>query len=656
MKTPIILTISAALFIPIGAHAQAIDSVRLPDVVVSATKTPSDRSRLGVPVTVITGADMRAKGITRVVDALRETAGVSIVQNGSVGSVNTIFMRGGESRYTKVLLDGVPLNAPGGFIDLSHLTTDNVERIEIVRGASSVVHGADAVAGVIQIFTRSGGGASRSSISARAGSLGTREVELTTAGQGGLSSYSLGGGYHATDGIYAFNNAYKNGTLSGSLAVPIEKIANFRVVTRYTTAEYHYPTDYTGQPVDTNSYRVQHRLVTSVQAERDLGANVRAVITGGGNDVSDLTEEIQVPFGSSTRMNIASRSIVFRRFGDARISARFADDMNITFGTVYQREREAASNLERPLGGTYAETGSFTAARTNAAFYGEVLGRPIERVSYTLSARLDRNSDFGNFYTHSTGLSVQALRSTRMRASYGTAFNAPSFAQMRPTLYTVASPDLDAERSTSWQVGIEQTIGSGLTIGGTLFRQSYTQMIQYVPGGPPSFMGSFANLAGATANGSELEAIADASAWSARLRGVVLRANYSEVRPRVRSLSAAYNGSLKVGDALIRRPTHSANMSVSVARKAWDVSAIVNRVGRRPDVDFSQFPSPTLTLDSYTKLDAAGSLGLEFLQYGKWAATWRAENLTGKKYQDVIGFRAPGRSVFVGLRWGSHAR
>lgn len=642
--------------LPVAALSQAGDSMSLPIVVVSATKAPSDKAKLSVPVTIISGAELRAKGITRVVDALREVPGLSVVQNGSTGSVTSIFLRGGESRYTKVLLDGVPLNAPGGYIDFSHLTTDNIERIEIVRGPSSVVHGADAVVGVIQIFTRAGGGTAQSSASARTGSLGTREVELSTAGQYASSAYSLGGGFHSTDGLHPFNNEYKNGTLSGSLSIPVEKVANFRVATRYTAAEYHYPTDYTGAPVDSNSYRVQHRLITSVQAEREFTSQVRAAISAGGNDLHDLTEDIQVPFGSTSQLNVASRSVVFRRFGDARITLDLPLDANLTVGAAYQREREAAANLQRPIGGTWSEKGSFSAARTNSAFYTELLGTALGRIFYNVSGRFDRNSDFGNFQTHSAGLSVSALPQTRVRASFGTAFNAPSFSQLRPTLYTVGSPNLDAERSSTWQVGIEQGITRGVTVGGTLFRQKFNRMIQYVFGGPPTFKGSYANLAAASANGSELEAAVNLSAWNANLRGVTLKANYTEVRPRVTSLDASYFGSLKVGDALIRRPTHSANVSVSIVRPFWDISAIGNRVGRRPDVDFAQFPSPTVTLDAYSRVDVAGSYSLRAIRLGSWAATVRSENVANTRYEDVLGFEAPGRTIYVGLRWGSLQR
>ncbi len=653
MKNQLLFALSAGCLTASFSHAQSTDSIRLPNVVVSATKSPSDKSRLGVPVTIISGVELRARGITRVVDALREAPGISIVQNGSVGSIASVFLRGGESRYTKVLLDGVPLNAPGGYIDLSHLTTDNIERIEIVRGPASVVHGADAVVGVIQIFTKAGGGASRSLVSARAGSLGTKEVDATTSGQAGSAAYSLGGGFHTTDGIFPFNNEYRNGTLSGSISVPVQNVADVRVVGRYTTAEYHYPTDYTGAPVDTNSYRVQHRLIASIQADRAINENLRAVITGGANDLYDLSEDIAVPFGSKSPVNSADRSVVFRRFGDARLTAHLPVNATLTFGTAYQREREAAANLERPIGGTRRETSSFSAARTNAAFYSELLGTAAERVSYTLSGRLDRNSDFGNFLTHSAGVSVPLMGSTRLRGAFGTAFNAPSFSQLRPTLYTVGSPNLDAERSHTWQVGVEQTIIPGIAIGGTLFRQRFSKMIQYVSGGPPSFKGSYSNLAAATSNGSELEATLNPSIWNDALQGLVVRASYSEVRPKVAALDAGYAGSRKVGDALIRRPTHSGNLSASIGRHLWDFSAVASYIGRRPDVDFAKFPSPTITLDAYTKLDIAGSMGFSLAQTGTWAATLRAENVAGKKYQDVVGFNAPGRTVYVGLRWGS---
>src|ERR1700693_6351311 len=151
------------------ARSQANDTVHLGTVVVSASKVPKPASSLSQPVTVLLGEDLRARGVTRVSDALREVPGAALVQNGSYGAVTSLFLRGGESRYTKVLIDGVPVNAPGGFFDFSHLTTDNIDSIEIVRGPASVLYGADAVSGIVQVFTRKGSDELRASFGARAG-------------------------------------------------------------------------------------------------------------------------------------------------------------------------------------------------------------------------------------------------------------------------------------------------------------------------------------------------------------------------------------------------------------------------------------------------------------------------------------------------------
>src|SRR6202022_262823 len=148
--------------------------------------------------------------VTRVSDAVREGPGAALVQNGSYGAVTSLFLRGGESRYTKVLIDGVAVNAPGGFFDFSHLTTDNIDRIEIVRGPASVLYGADAVSGIVQIFTRKGSGDASASIGVRGGTYHSLDIDAGSVGATPLGGFSLGAAQHSTDGILAFNNQYRN--------------------------------------------------------------------------------------------------------------------------------------------------------------------------------------------------------------------------------------------------------------------------------------------------------------------------------------------------------------------------------------------------------------------------------------------------------------
>src|SRR4030081_2511236 len=137
---------------------QPQDTVVLKSVVVTATRVPVPADIVASAVTVLRGSDLVDKGIRAVAQALETVPGAHVVETGSFGGQTSLFMRGGESDYTKVLLDGVPLNQAGGFIDLAHLTTDNVDRIEIVRGPASVLYGTDAVTGVVQVFTRTGEG------------------------------------------------------------------------------------------------------------------------------------------------------------------------------------------------------------------------------------------------------------------------------------------------------------------------------------------------------------------------------------------------------------------------------------------------------------------------------------------------------------------
>ncbi|GAC1420135.1 MAG: hypothetical protein NVSMB53_18970 [Gemmatimonadaceae bacterium] len=417
-----------------NAAAQTRDTAQLGTVVVSASKVPRAASALSQAVTVLSGDDLRARGVTRVSDALREVPGASVGQSGSYGAVTSLFLRGGESRYTKVLIDGVPVNAPGGFFDFSHLTTDNIDRIEIVRGPASVLYGADAVTGIVQIFTRRGSAQSRASVGARGGTYHSLDVDADAAGSGLLGDFSLGAAHHSTDGILPFNNRYKNGTLSTALTLAHGTAGDASLTARYTGAEFHYPTDFTGQPVDSNSYRTQHRLTVGLDADRNLNSKIQARLLAGTNDVSDLTDDIAVPFGSSTQQHSAFKSRGYRRNVEGRLAFFLPSDATVTLGTTYEQEHENSSNGSGAVGGPTTQTDSFDASRHNAAYYSELLGSVAERLSYTVSGRVDDNSDYGRFGTYRLGANASVFPALRVRSSLSTAFNAPAFNQLRPTL------------------------------------------------------------------------------------------------------------------------------------------------------------------------------------------------------------------------------
>jgi vitamin B12 transporter len=625
---------------------QETDTARLETVVVSASKVPKPATTLTQPVTVISGEDLRARGVARVSDALREVPGASIVQSGSFGSVTSLFLRGGESRYTKVLIDGVPVNAPGGFFDFSHLTTDNIERIEIVRGPSSVLHGADAVTGTVQIFTRKGTDRPKLSLAARRGTYQSYDVGADASGSSDKGSLSLGAAHHSTDGILPFNNEYENGTLSTALKLGQGVSGDATVSARYTTAEFHYPTDFVGQPVDSNAYRVQHRLTVALDAGRNLGSVAQARFLAGSNDVSDLTEDIAVPFGGTAPQHSAFRSRGYRRNAEGRLTFFIPDYATLTLGAAYEREHENSSSESGDVGGPSTQTDSFDASRRNLAYYSEILGTFTSRLSYTLSGRFDDNSDYDRFGTFRIGVNAALASAIRLRASLSTAFNAPAFNQLRPTLYTVGSPDLRPERIRSAEVGLGTSwLADAVEMSGGYFNQQFAELIQYVPGNAPDFRGSYANLTAGSANGYEAELrIAPHPRW----RG---SASYTVVEPRVVRISPQYSGSDQAGDALIRRPSHSGSLVAAfTAASGFSLSGAIAFVGKRPDTDFSQFPSPRVTLPAYSKTDVSVEYPLTSGRRVGLTLSARAENLFDKEYEDVLHFSAPGRVLFVGAR------
>ncbi len=169
---------------------------------------------------------------------------------------------------------------------------------------------------------------------------GSASIDGDAVGSGPLGGFSVGAAHHSTDGIIPFNNQYRNGTLSTALTLAQGAAGDARITARYTAAEFHYPTDFTGQPVDSNSYRVQHRLTVGLDAGRNISTNVQARLLAGSNDVSDLTEDIAVPFGATTPQHSAFRSRGYRRNVEGRLAFSLPSDATVTVGGTYEKEHE----------------------------------------------------------------------------------------------------------------------------------------------------------------------------------------------------------------------------------------------------------------------------------------------------------------------------
>lgn len=649
------LVLSAMSAVPMLGQ-RASDTARVATVVVTATRTPLTPGALPVAVTIITGDELRLRGITTVGDALGEVSSAYVAQTGSQGGTTSLFLRGGESKYVKVLVDGVPTNDPGGAYDFASLTTDNVERIEIVRGPSSVIHGADAVTGVVHVITRRGSGPARTEVELRSGaaprdritagrdpgSMRTLNGSVSTSGALPSGSYSLALARHQSTGLYDVNNGYLNNVLSARVQLSPVARTDVRLALRYTDYRFDYPTDGGGTPRDTNAFRTEDRTVIGVEVERALRSSLRAVLSlnssvnGGGTD-----DEMDSPTGSS----FVSQDKTRRRGAELRVHVLPFVFTTVTLGAqIEQQDQRSQFQSESPFG---PYTSRFSAARRSQGLYVETLFTPSDRVTATVGARVDENERFGTFGTGRVGMSWRPLSATRLRATAGNAFREPSFFENFAAGFVTGNPGLRPERTLSVDAGVEQDMLAGRArVAVTGFRQRFRDMIDYT-GSTGACGFSYCNVAEATSDGVELEAGADLSrGFHATAGATILRTRV--VEPGFDSSSA---GLYRRGESLIRRPAekYSAELAYRGAG-ALSASARFITVGSRPDRDFTSFPASPVTLPAFQRIDVGGEYRLEAREATSSALTFRVENATNASYQNVYNFLAPRRTVTVGMR------
>jgi len=621
------------------AAQQRTDTVTLAPVVVTATRLPMRADALPTSVTVISGARLREQGLRTVAEALRLVPAAAVVTTGPWGGQTSLFLRGGESDYVKVLIDGVPQNAPGGSYDFANLTTDNVERIEVVRGPTSVLYGSDAVTGVVQVFTRDGRGAPRATVGFGGGTYATNAIDVTASGGDDRAGYALGLSRFASDGIYRFNNQYRNEVVSGRLRLRPDARTDAALSVRYGDALYHFPTDGSGDTVSHN----QHELDRGPSVGLDLGHvfsdHVESRLTGTWH--RDNAQYAIAPNGPSdtTTFPFSSSDWVTRAGLDGRANVRLSRGDVVTVGGAFEHETMQGTTLDG------------SRSRDDGAAYLQVVTDLERPFSLTLGARLDDNQRFGSYATYRAGLSFRGRGDTRAIASIGTGFKEPNFFETYATGFVRGNPDLQPEHSFTWEAGLEHHIpGTEVTVRATYFNQRFRDLIDY--NGSSSVKYNYLNVPGANARGLEV-------ASEAALGGAVrITAGYTFLDTRV-TRGGADTGSTALfltGQPLLRRPWHSATLGLtSRLGRRGSATVTVLYTGRRPDVDYRTFQRDTLP--SYTRVDLAGQLELLRSLGGApgLAVVGRVENLFDRSYQEVTNFPARRRSAFVGgeLRFGT---
>jgi vitamin B12 transporter len=645
--------ILALAFSTSAAAQEAQDTTRLKELVVTPTRVPTPPDAVVSSITILRGEDLRARGLRFVQDALREVPGATVVQVGSFGGVSSLFLRGGESDYVKVLIDGVPVNQSGGAYNWANLTTDNVDRIEILRGPGSVIYGSDAVTGVVQVFTRRGQGRPAIEGKAEAGTFGTLAGNVSLLGGSDRSSYSVEAGRIMTDGTYPFNNDYGNTVLSGSVRGIPDSRSDVSLSARFADSRYHFPTDFSGLLADSNQSNAEKALSVAVEGGRRLGDRYELRLTGGGSRTEGEFDDRSDNAADTTGFGFASHRESRAQRGnlDARLNAFVSSVITVTTGAQVERETERQSGETTSNFGGIATTPDtpFDRGRTTLGYYAQAVADLPSGLALNVNGRVDDNSGFGTFFTYRAGAAYRLPSHTRLRASLGRAFKAPTFCeQFCDAPFVVGDSSLQPERSTSWEVGVEQEIEGGrLSLWATYFDQHFRDMIVYdgsAPPGEPTYL----NGAAAWARGVETGITASLGA------GVSATGSYTYLTTKATDDGGIPSASFADGEPLIRRPKHSA--ALTLRARLFDRGSLggsVTYVGRRDDVDFAQFPSQRVQLPGYAIVDLAGEV--ELLRPGAGraglAGVVRVENLFNKHYDQVVGFAGHPRGVFGGAKF-----
>jgi vitamin B12 transporter len=620
-------------------------------VVVSATRGDAALSTLGVSASVLDRVQISEREASSLVELLQDVPGVAVARAGGVGLQASAFVRGGESRFARILVDGVPVNEPGGFYNFGTQLPLELERVEVVRGAASSLYGTDALAGVILFVTRRAAPDEAPSVHAEAdaGGFGWRRVEGGTSGRVGGLDWNAGLLRLKTDNEQP-NSAFDEtaGAFSGGARLGERWALRLLARLEDSTVGTPGPTAFGRPDLDASFER------TDVV----LGAQLR-------HKGDRVTHELRLGFAQSHQLSLnpEDSGSYTPRFGDrvgafpvsdfpdpkgfqnnsARLSAGYQGELQVGARNLVT----AGIDVERETGdiGSRADT-LLSPERTNIGGYVQdrvVMG---DRVFLTLGGRVERNDSYGTRVVPRAAVAVRlhgGTDATTIKASAGAGIKEPDFFQsFGVSFFAKGNPDLKPERSRTFDLSVEQRLfGSRLRAEATAFHHDYLDQIAFHIVDPATFQGTYINLGKTRGRGFELAVDA---APTDHLR---LDARYTYLDGKVLVSASDFDPVYAVGQPLLRRPKHQASFSAQAERGRVSAGATLVVVGRRADSDFVGLG--LTENDGYTRLDARVRVrvarGLEAFVVG--------ENILDRQYMEVLGYPALGRSVRAGLRFRS---
>lgn len=602
-------------------------------IIVTGSQLPSDTETTGSSVTVVGEQEIEDGQYRNALGALQQVPGLDIVQSGGFGGNAAIFLRGGNSEGTLVLLDGIELNNPATTnrsYNLANLTLENIERIEVIRGPQSTIYGSDAMGGVINLVSKKAQEGVHATVTSEAGSYNSftqvgnisygskgfdTSTGITRQDVGGISAASASDGNGEHDG-------YENTSLSNRMRFTPNDIVEGSVTTRY---------------VHSNTSLDNMGGVGGDDPNRRFRNN--EFFTRGDVNVGLLDKTLTpAAYIAYTRHNLkdvntpdtVSSDVLDSSFGGdivtvgSRATWKPSEIFSSVLGGETQGERADSYYFSDGAYGPYQDNFYGQEARTNSVFY-EAKTTFDKSLYVDAGVRHDNHSIFGGKTTYKIAPAYLIESSgTKLRGSVGTGFKAPSLVQLYSSY---GNRDLQPEQNVGWDVGVDQDIvRNRLSVSLTYFDMNYDELVTF---NPSTFV--LENIDRANTNGAEI--------------GVTARLSESLSTRLAYTYTDTENET--TGEALLRRPKNKNSATLVYQPTSRFRSQVQWRVySSRFDNDFNAYPPERVSLGGYGIVDLAASYQIS----QRFELFARVDNLFDKEYQEVLGYGTLGAAAYGGVK------
>jgi len=611
-------------------------------VVVSATRSPVPIQDAAASISTLESNQLEAMQPVAMSEAVRFLPGAIVNTVGQRGAQASLFVRGGDSRYNKVIIDGVPVNDPGGTFDFGVVPMARSERLEFLRGAQSTLYGSDAMTSVVQTFSQTG---TRSTPELRFGADGgnfyTAHGYVSLAGVYRRFDYNAFVDQFNTEGSGP-NDDYSNSLQGTNLGLRLNNRASLRVRVRHSNnrtgvqGEWYFD-GLPPLPPKTNERARQNNLLASAEVSIAGPSRWQHRLTGFDYNHHRLNQNDVV---DPNRLS---------PFGEMDFVYRDTLDVNRA-GFEYQGDYTERAWAHTTVGYEFEDENAFSntlhGLRLNHAAYVQQLVQ-FGRVSIIAGVRFVHNETFGNKGVPRAALTFQALHGgqvfsgTKLRFSYATGIKEPRFEEVLPSPpFVIGSPNLKAEENRAFEAGFEQNfLGGRYALSAIYFNNLFRNQIDFQTLDFTTFVGQYVNINKSMAHGTELELKGQ---LTTRLS---VNAGYTYDSTQILVAPFAFDSFHSAGAPLIRRPKHSGSLLLNYLGNRWGANIGGSFVGRRADSDFFGFGIDHAP--GYARVDLGGWYALS----SRMTAYANVENALDQQYQEVVGYPALGIAVRAGLRF-----